>query len=209
MNPIGRLLAKKFRNPTGLLGRLIGMSMARKNASAAGWTVSLLNTQPQQHILEIGFGPGLAVQHASQKATQGLIAGVDLSETMVQVASKRNLAAIESGRVLLKQGNVSSLPFPDACFDTAYTIHCIYFWDQPLEGLKEINRILKPGGLLAVTITPKDKWVKSLMPPEDIFNLYNADDVIKLLAETGFHDMRVELYSDPKAFQVECVLAIK
>jgi ubiquinone/menaquinone biosynthesis C-methylase UbiE len=209
MNVIARLLAKKFRKPTGFLGRLIGMSMTRRNAREAKWTVSLLNIQPHHHILEVGFGSGLAIQHASQETTQGLVAGVDYSETMVQVASKRNISAIKSGHVALKLGEVSSLPFPDASFDSAYTIHCIYFWDQPFDGLKEIKRILKPSGLLAVTIMPKDKWPKELMPPLDIFRLYNSDEVARLLSEAGFREVRVELYPRPEEFPVKCVLGIK
>jgi hypothetical protein len=68
---IARLFAGKFRRPTGFLGRLVGNVMARGNAHEAGWTVSLLNIQPDQHILEIGFGPSVAIQSASQKAARG------------------------------------------------------------------------------------------------------------------------------------------
>jgi len=209
MNVIARLLARKFRKPTGFLGRLIGMSMTRRNAREAKWTVSLLNIQPHQHILEVGFGPGLSIQHASEKATHGLVAGIDYSETMVQIASKRNAPAIKAGRVVLKLGDVSSLPYPDAYFDTAFTIHCIYFWNQPLNGLRELRRILKPDGLLAVTIMPKDKWPKALMPPLDIFTLYSSDEVAQLLSEAGFREVRVELYPRPEEFPVICVVGIK
>lgn len=206
---IGRLIAGKLRRPTGFFGRLVGNAMARGNEHEAGWTVSLLNIQPDQHILEIGFGPGVAIEYASQKAVRGLVAGIDYSETMVQVARKRNAAGIKAGHVNLKLGDVSSLPYPDASFDTAFTIHCIYFWAKPIDGLTELRRILKPGGLLAITIMPKDEWRKERTPPADLFTLYSSDEVAQLLLEAGFRDVRVELYPRPDEFPGACVLGVK
>jgi ubiquinone/menaquinone biosynthesis C-methylase UbiE len=206
---IARLVAGKYRRPTGFLGRLVGNVMARGNEHEARWTVLLLNIQPDQHILEIGFGPGVAIQYAAQKAVHGLVAGVDYSETMVQVARKRNAAGIRAGHVDLKHGEVLSLPYPDASFDSAFTIHCIYFWAKPLDGLQELRRILKPGGLLAVTIVPKDKWPEERTPPPDLFTLYSDGEVVQLLSEAGFREVRVELYPRPDEFPGACVLGVK
>jgi len=206
---LARFFAGKFRRPTGFFGRLVGNVMARGNEHEAGWTVSLLNIQPDQHILEIGFGPGVAIEYASQKAVHGLVAGIDFAETMVQVARKRNAPAIKAGHVDLRQGEVSAMPYPDESFDTAFTIHCIYFWPKPIDALTEIRRILKQGGLVAVTIMPKDKWPKERTPPPDIFTLYGSDDVAQLLSEAGYRDVRVEPYPRPDEFPGACVLALK
>ena len=61
---IGRLFAGQLRRPQGLLGRFIGGKMARQNKESNDWTVSLLNIQPNDHVLEVGFGPGLAIKSA-------------------------------------------------------------------------------------------------------------------------------------------------
>jgi ubiquinone/menaquinone biosynthesis C-methylase UbiE len=206
---IARFFAGQFRKPGRLLGRLVGSFMARGNEYEAGWTVSLLNIQPNEHILEIGFGPGVAIQHASQKAVNGLVAGIDFSATMVQVAAKRNAAGLKAGRVDLRQGEVSSPPFPDEGFDKAYTIHCIYFWAKPLDDLRELRRVLKAGGLLAVTIMPADQWSNARPAPPDIFTLYTADEIAHLLLEAGYRDVRVEMCPQPDKFPGACVLAIK
>src|SRR5258706_15118036 len=87
----------QFGNPSGLLGRFIGNRMAKGNVRDAQWTISLLGIQPHHHILEIGFGPGVSTQIASEKISNGFVAGVDHSRTMVQAASQRNSAAIQSG----------------------------------------------------------------------------------------------------------------
>jgi ubiquinone/menaquinone biosynthesis C-methylase UbiE len=206
---IARFFAGELRSPTGFFGRLVGNVMAHGNAYEANWTVSLLNIQPDNHILEIGFGPGVAIQHAAQKAINGLVAGIDYSETMVHVARKRNTAAIKAGRVDLKHGEVSSLPYLDESFDKAFSIHCIYFWANPVDDVKELRRSLKLGGLLAVTIMPKDKWPKERPAPPDIFTLYSGDEVARMLSGAGFHDVRVVVCPQLARFPGECVLGVK
>ena len=204
---IGRFIAGKFRNPTGFFGRLVGSAMARGNESAARWTVSLLDLQPDSHVLEVGFGPGVAIQSAAAAIVNGLVAGIDSSETMVQVARKRNAVAIASGNVNLQLGEVSSLLYEDESFDRAFTIHCIYFWEHPIAAVKELRRILKKGGLLAITILPKDKWNRPA--PPDLFTLYHSNEIVQLLSTAGFQDVRVETFPQPGQFPGECVLGVK
>ena len=57
----GRFIAGKFRKPTGIFGRIAGNMMAKGNATEARWTVDLLDIQPGDHVLEVGFGPGVAI----------------------------------------------------------------------------------------------------------------------------------------------------
>jgi len=93
-------LAQQFRQPTGLLGRLAGFFF-RINLEGIDRTISLLEIQPTDYVLEIGFGPGHGIQQAARIATQGRVAGVDFSETMLRQASRRNAAAITAGKVEL------------------------------------------------------------------------------------------------------------
>ncbi len=202
-----RSFAGQFRKPTGFFGRLVGHFMARGNVYEIGWTVSLLNIQADDHVLEVGFGPGIGIQMVSQKATNGLTAGVDLSQTMVQVARKRNAAAIQAGRVDLHPGDVAALPYDNDSFDRAFAIHSIYFWPKPTECLKELRRVQKAGGLFAITILPKHKWERT--PPSDVFTLYEAGDIEQLLTGSGFRQTRVETSPEPDMFPGICVLGVK
>ena len=202
-----KLFVRQFRKPTGLVGRLVGNSMARGNEYEGEWTVSLLNIQADDHVLEIGFGPGVVIQRLSQKVISGLVAGIDLSQTMVQVARKRNAAAIQAGRVELKQGDVAALPFGNDSFNKTIAIHSIYFWPKPTEGLLELRRVLRPGGRVAITMVPKDKWERT--PPADVFTLYDAGGIKQLLSAAGFHDITVEASPQPEKFPGVCVLGVK
>jgi len=200
-------ITKQFGNPRGLFGKFIGNRMAKGNAYDAEWTISLLDIQPDHRILEIGFGPGVSTQMASAKASKGFISGIDHSRTMVQAASQRNADAIRSGRMELKQGEVSALPQPAESFDIAFSLHSIYFWRNPVDCLREIKRVLKPGGALAITIKPKDKWKQKV--DASIMTLYFGQDLASMFSDAGYRNVRVELPPQADRVFLECVLGIK
>jgi ubiquinone/menaquinone biosynthesis C-methylase UbiE len=111
MNIARSLLMRMFGRPEGLLGRLGGIIMARMNRQCAAWVIDLLGIQPNDSVLEVGFGPGVGIQLLTRSVSGGYVAGVDPSEEMVRQAKARNVKAIESGWVDLRYGSVESLPF--------------------------------------------------------------------------------------------------
>ncbi len=206
---VARFVWSQFRKPSGLFGRFIGNRMARGNEYDARWTISLLDIQPESRVFEVGFGPGVSTQYASEKATEGFVAGIDHSEAMVQAARRRNADAIKAGRMDLNQCDVSSLPYPDQSFDRVFSIHSIYFWARPVDCLKELRRVLKPGGLLAITIEPKDKWTELQRRQSSLMTLYFGADIAGMFSSAGFRDVRVEVCSEQDIFPGECVLGVK
>ena len=96
---IARYIARQFSRPSGLLGRVIGRGMARHNEREARWTVDLLGIEPEARVLEIGFGPGVAIQYAADRTTRGHVSGIDCSEAMLQMARKRNASRLANGLV--------------------------------------------------------------------------------------------------------------
>lgn len=203
---LARFLAGKFRNPTGFWGHLVGRFMAQGNAYEAGWTVALLGLRPGQHVLEIGFGPGVALAHAALVGP-GVVHGLDASPTMVRDASARNAAAVRAGRVRLQQGDAAALPYENGAFDAAFAIHCLYFWAQPAAVLRELRRVLTPGGRLALTLLPKADWPTTRpRPPADLFTLYRSEEGAALLVAAGFQDVRVQPSAEPQRFAGVSVL---
>jgi ubiquinone/menaquinone biosynthesis C-methylase UbiE len=204
---IARYIARQFSRPSGLLGRVIGRGMARHNEREARWTVDLLGIEPEARVLEIGFGPGVAIQYAAERTTRGHVSGIDCSEAMLQMARKRNSSRLANGLVDLAKADVQSLPYPDDSFDRAFTIHCIYFWRDPAPCLREIRRVLRPEGVVAITIRPVHQW-QGRKPPADVFHLYRGDEVAKLLSDSGFRRPHVEPYPEREK-PGECILAQK
>lgn len=205
-----RFIAGKFRNPDGLSGRLVGKLMANGNRQAVEWTVSLLDIAADDHVLEVGFGPGLGIEGAARRATAGRVAGIDSSPTMVDVASKRNEVAIKAARVDLQTGDAGFLPYANRAFNKVFSIHCVYFWASPVRALREFRRVLAPGGIAAITILPRDRWLaRKTEPPADLFTLYNACEVAVLLEQAGFDNVRIEDGPQHGKLRCACIIGTK
>jgi ubiquinone/menaquinone biosynthesis C-methylase UbiE len=184
---------KQLRKPEGILGKVVvPFFMNVANRQLNNWTVDLLDIQPTDRVLELGFGPGIGICKVAAIATEGLVAGVDFSELMVRKAQKHNAAAISAGRVDLKHGDVSSLPYDDQTFDKVIAIQLIYFCQPPHIFLKESRRVLKPGGKIAVSFIAKEDMAKYKFTKTGVFDLYTDQDALKLLTEAGFTQAHFE-----------------
>jgi ubiquinone/menaquinone biosynthesis C-methylase UbiE len=139
------VLDAAFGHPRGPLGRLGGVIMARSTGKRNEWTLSLLDIQRDDRVLEVGCGPGALIQALATKATAGVVVGVDLSPTMLQQASKRNAQAIREGRARLEVGSATALPFEEASFDKALSANSVPFWPDQVAGVREMRRVLSPG----------------------------------------------------------------
>jgi ubiquinone/menaquinone biosynthesis C-methylase UbiE len=133
------------------------MAAAPSNNDRIRWTLGLLDIQPSDRVLEIGFGPGVAIAQASQLAANGFVAGVDHSEVMVRQASRRNARGVGEGRIALLQGSAEALPSFGQPFDKIFTINSIHFWSDPVACLHRLAACLTPGGVLAVTLQPRSR----------------------------------------------------
>ena len=154
MSVIRSMLMRTFGRPQGLLGRFGGIIMARTNADCGSWVSDLLEVGPNDSVLEVGFGPGVVIQRLSKLAAAGHVAGIDQSWEMVEQARARNATAIQSGHIDVRHGSVESLPFDDNSFDKALAINSMQVWPDAVAGLREIRRVMKPGGAIALGFTP-------------------------------------------------------
>ncbi|HIH98113.1 MAG TPA: class I SAM-dependent methyltransferase, partial [Thermoplasmata archaeon] len=83
-----------------------------------------------------------------KKAGGGKTYGIDYSEDCVAVARKINRRLIKEGRVEILHGSVASLSFPNDSFDLVTAVETYYFWPDLIKNLREIRRVLKPGGFV-------------------------------------------------------------
>jgi ubiquinone/menaquinone biosynthesis C-methylase UbiE len=168
------VMENMFCQPKGMLGRIGGQLMSQDRWLPA-WVLDLLQVQPSDVVLEVGSGPGRGLELAAIRAHKGRIVGLDLSETMLAVAHRRNRARIEVGQIELRLGSVDQLPFAEATFDKAMTMNSLHLWPDSVAGLREIRRTLRPGGRMAIAITR--------------FSYASSDKFEQYLIDSGFTEV--------------------
>ena len=151
MSVTSHILMRMFGKPRGLLGRCGGVIMAHTNDDCAAWAIELLEVKSNETVLEVVFGPGVAIKRLSEVA--GHVTGIDQSREMIVQSQARNANAIKSGRVELRHGSVSSLPFADNTFHKAIAVNSMQIWPDTIAGLREMWRVMKSGGTIGLGFT--------------------------------------------------------
>jgi SAM-dependent methyltransferase len=152
-----RRLVAQFHRPHGLGGHVAGWIMGHRssNVKRNRWVVSLLDVQPSDRILEVGFGPGVAVAEMSRLTPNGIVYGVDHSDVMVRLASRRNAAAVRAGRVVLTLAAADALPDFGGPLDKIVAVNSMGFWPESAARLDDLRALLRAGGTIAVASQPR------------------------------------------------------
>ena len=180
--------------PVGFFGRLSARGMALGHRSFYKNTARILNLQSDDMLLEIGFGSGFFIKKYASHVSR--ISGLDYSEDMVKLASSVNKDLIKSGKAEFKQGNVSSLPWSDNTFSVVVGIETFFFWPKPEEALKEILRVLSPGGRLVLEMAYNKDDGKDHTKTIENHNLklYSGEEMKVLVKNAGFNDISINYF---------------
>jgi SAM-dependent methyltransferase len=183
-----RRIVSQFHHPRGLAGRLVGWEMALRpsNRRRNAWAVSLMDVQRSDRVLEIGFGPGVAVRAIARRTTRGEVVGLDRSAVVRAQAARRNAAAIRAGRVSLAVASVEDLPAFDRPFDKILAVNNMGMWPEPGVRLDELAGLLRGGGLIAIVSQPRTPGAAAETTAA------GAREIVGLLGGAGFVAIRVE-----------------
>jgi len=138
------------RKPDKWFGRIFAVAMNKSHEAMTAWGLGHVTIESQFHILDVGCGGGRTIEKLAAIARTGVIYGIDYAEGSVAVARKHNASLIEAGHVVIQKASVSQLPFPDNTFDLVTAIETQYYWPDLNGDMREILRVLKPAGRLAV-----------------------------------------------------------
>lgn len=194
----------QFKRPHGYMGHLAGLIMANRpsNIERNDWTLSLLELKSQDIVLEIGFGPGIAIEKAARQVSHGLIVGVDHSETMLHQASRRNANAIQQGKVKLFLGTIYDLPDSDLFFDKIYSANVVQFWEDPEKEFARLYALLTSGGKIATTYMPRHRGATNSDAQK------KAGEIASYLHAVGYKNVHI-MEKPMRPLAVICVLAEK
>lgn len=173
-----------FGTPRGARGWLAAQVVARLTGDANRWMLECLEVGPEDHVLDVGCGPGLAVA-AAVEAGCARVVGVDASQTMVRQARRRNRTAARRGLVEIHRADAARLPFPDASFTRVGSLNSLQFWPSPDDGLGELRRVLAPGGRVAVVLMARSDDPVGPEPPPWM------EQTADRIRAAGFADLRV------------------
>jgi SAM-dependent methyltransferase len=184
-------IGNQLQHPTGVAGRLVGRVMGFLNERPNRLAVDALRIGARDTVLELGFGPGRAIELMAARAPQGVIYGVDQSEIMLEQAKRRNRPAIREGRVLLYRAPFDHLPFVDQSIDKVLAVNVVYFWEDPVGVMKEIRRVLRPNGCVSIYATDAKTMRNWRFAGPETHRLFRAAELNDLLLLGGFDRNRV------------------
>ena len=138
------------QKPTGWLGRLVVRNMNARHSGVTDWGLARISIEKHFQILDIGCGGGRTVSKLAAVATEGKVYGIDYSAASIEVANKTNRKWIEMGRVDIREGSVSKLPFATDIFDLVVAVETHFWWPDLPGDFRESLRVLKPEGTFAI-----------------------------------------------------------
>jgi SAM-dependent methyltransferase len=108
---------------------------------------------PGDHGLDVGTGTGVvAFPAAARVGPEGTVLGIDISEEMLATARGKAARMLEPGHVTFRLMDAQALALPDASFDVAVSLFALHHLPDPLAALREMHRVVRPGGRLAVAV---------------------------------------------------------
>lgn len=179
--------SRQAANPFGLFGRFVMSRIFNSgNVMLNSMVKDILSVEPNDHILEIGFGTGKLISELVGRLENGRIHGIDTSDTMVAMARKNNRKGLADGRVKLWHGSFEDMEGGEGAYDTVISVNTIYFWTSPGITANKIFQVLKPGGKLIIGFEDKAQ-MESKPISKDVFRIYSTEEVKAMLFAAGFN----------------------
>ena len=179
-------LEDQYRCPKGSRGRLVATMMNQHHEPLTLWGLSKVTIGLAYVVLDVGCGGGKTVNRLAQLAPHGKVFGIDCSADMVKFSKKINKRLIAQNRVEIIDGAVEKMSFEDNFFDLLTAFETYYFWTKFPDALKEILRVLKPGGKLLLGNEMIAGGTPAKIVEETHVKLFPLEEIHKVMESVGF-----------------------
>lgn len=191
-----------FKKPEGIIGKIVGKTMAWENKTLNEWTLKQFDIHASKEILEVGYGPGYALDMITDSEENVHIDGMDVAKTMQDEASRRLPSEVRKGEVSLFVGDVAECSFPFDHYDVVFSVNNYTLWENKRKGLLNIYSTLVHNGKIVITMQPRQEDAKDNQA--QIF----AKDIHDDLSRAGFRCIDVH-YKRMNPETAVCVTARK
>jgi len=116
--------------------------------------VEELGVQPEQRVLEIGCGHGVAASLVCERLQGGRLTAIDRSPKMIAAAARRNAVHVEAGRAEFLVATLEDLDLGERRFDTIFAVRVGLFHREPMRARALAERWLAPGGRIVAIFDP-------------------------------------------------------
>jgi ubiquinone/menaquinone biosynthesis C-methylase UbiE len=174
-----------------------GASMEKGHRPIGEQAIELMEIPSDARVLDVGCGSGWATRLMANKARGGRVVGIDIADEMIQIARE---SSAPFSNIEFRVAGAEKLPFQDGEFTHAFSMESLYYYADVLIALREIKRVLGPGGLFVTVIDlyeenqPSHQWIEQLKVP---VHLLSISDYRSLLERAGFTDLRDQRLYDP------------
>ena len=158
-------------------------------------TLARLAIEPTARVLDVGCGTGELLARLAAKYPEAKLAGLDPVVPMLEMA-RRKLSA----RVDLRTGWANALPWPDASFDVVVSCNMFHYITHPVEAVREMERVLRPGGRIVITDWCDDYLACRLcnlylrLTSKAHYKTYRQAECASLLRQAGHVNPHIERY---------------
>lgn len=170
--------------------------------------IALAQPEPGEHVLDVACGTGALTRLLPAfVGPRGRVVGLDLNPAMLDVAREGAVHRAGAAQIEYHEGDASTLPFADATFDVVYCQLGLMFFPDRIAALKEMHRVLRPNGRLAVMTwgaidkcpaqtVMKNTWGRHFGADKAAFfdaqhALSDPEVVLRLIRDGGFNDASV------------------
>ena len=197
----------QVKRPTRWVGRIFAWIMNISHSNLTDWGLEHVQIQPHFAILDVGCGGGRTIEKLAAMAPNGMVFGVDYAKGSVAASRAKNAQLIKAGRVDIHQAFVSALPFPNDKFNLVTAVETQHYWPDLVNDMREILRVLKPGGMLIVILESYKRgsynWLqRPVMKLLKASNL-GVDEHRALFAAAGYTD--IEIFEERREGWICCV----
>ena len=174
-----------------------GEGMEKGHGPVGQQAIELMNIPTDARVLDVGCGSGWASRLIAAKARNGRVVGIDISDEMVTLSANTSK---EFPNVEFRVASAEALPFADGEFTHAFSMESLYYYSDMPTALKEIQRVLAPGGMFVTVVDlyqenePSHQWVDDLKVPVQLLSI---SDYRTLFEDAGFVNIEDRRLYDP------------